>query len=302
MDFESKNQCSENLHQKIAALIPFLKHKNEDYSDVIMNGIKFIKDNEIKLEKDLHGLSMIAYVYALYNESPNSEIFLKKLEEFSYKFEDGKSCYMDGTKFVDCNKITTAYVALTYLKLGLISSARPYFNWLLNENDFSGYTFQHATVAEAVAEAGIKLKNSTTKLQVLLQNEHDFEKIIELRDENLAFSENIEFPRNTQVITTTVSGHGFCSISIVTERIISVPKNYSKFNLNIQVDPSNKNNNEKKVKVCAVYNRGDTDFKTLSDVFYEIEIPSGYVYSGVETNDDEDLMVSPKAFHEFEYS
>ncbi|KAL7011283.1 hypothetical protein ACKWTF_014214 [Chironomus riparius] len=323
----------ESEHFKVAfALIPLIKHSDllsnsfiqlkfffntgrimiivKNYIGTIEKGMNYLKNNEGSLKSDAVGLSITAYVHALYGKSQEAQKLIVELEKLKIDSSDSQKCFKLKSGDTYCNNLVTAYTALTYMKLNKTQEAKTIFNWLVESNPLNKFTFEHAILTEAIAEIGINLKFDPANLKIKLENKLGFQTVVNMKG-SLSTPKIIDFPEYTQTITTSVTGNGFCSVTILSERLLAVPQKNPKFNITIETDDGKGHKSERTVKVCAVYQQIESDFYYISDVFYEIELPSGYVYNGYIEQSVQNVMevqerrkgtVVSVYFHEFELS
>lgn len=259
-------------------LIPFLKFKglvDKSYVDVIQKGLNYLKSNENRWQLNCEGYSVAAFAYALNNDKINANRLLSEIEKLSVDLGDNKKCYKVSRDDSECELRHTSYAALAYIQLNEISKVLPLVNWLIisnNLNFFYSNTHDYALATEPIAKLAKYLKTESTQLKITLKNERNFEKIVNINDENSEVFHDIQFPQYSQDVISTANGHGYCSITTIFERIISLPKVTAKFKLT--VSPTERNDKEKIVKICADY----VGNSVVMNVIYDVEMPSGYVF------------------------
>ena len=273
--------AADNYHKTAVVLITFLKFRElleKRYEDVIEKAFNYLKLNENSWNSNYKGYAVAAYAYTLNNDAQNANQLLSKVETISvYKAED-KKCFKIKQNDYACDVMHTAYAALAYVQLGEISKAFPLTRWLIsvkNINYFQSTLHDHALGTEAVANFLKYLRIEETKLTVTIKNDGNFEKSLEVNSENTKNFQNIELPKNTQDAITKVEGHGYCSVTTIFERTVSVPKASSNFKMTINA--TEKNDIEKVVKISAE----NIGISTVIEAVYEVEMPSGYVYDGI---------------------
>lgn len=171
------------------------------------------------------------------------------------------------------------------LTLNKLAHAEPVINWLIKTNlRFGGmeYTLYNAILTEPIVEMGIK-KNAAdlTNLKVKLRNEHGYQQTVEITKENDQALQNVDLPKYSREITASVSGYGYCTVTIFMETILLSEKVVPKFTLNINTNIHSNIQQEKIVRVCAIYNSKGSEKTSIVNVIYEVNMPSGYVYSNV---------------------
>ncbi|KAL7011351.1 hypothetical protein ACKWTF_014234 [Chironomus riparius] len=273
-------------------LVSFLKAKDQVgkvYSDVIDKAFSYLDNNQNKHSVDNEGLSIAAYANALEGSYERKLIaldFLDTIEKSSIDYKNNQKCFKIKPQDEKCSLRHTAYAALVYLKLNEIHKAMPLIYWLLKSYNFqiySGYTYNVAIMTEPIAEAAIYLQTDLTDFEVLLSDELNFEKSLRIRKENSTEAHKVEFPSYSKVFKSTASGHGYCSITKITEKIYSQSKSSSAFEIVATVlnNATNLKSKEKVVRICAEFDASNSDFFKLSNVIYEVEMPSGYIYMGI---------------------
>ncbi|KAL7012571.1 hypothetical protein ACKWTF_014933 [Chironomus riparius] len=262
-------------------LIPFLKFKtlvDKHYDDVVQKGFDYLKSNENRWQLNNEGYPVAAYAYALNNDKMNAHRLLVEVEKLSVDQGRNKKCYKVSRDDLECQVRHTTYAALAYIQLNEISKALPIVKWLLtvhNINFFYSNTYDFALTTEPIAKLAKHLKTDQTQLTVTLKNERNFQKIVDINDENSAIFQDIQFPQYSQDVISTANGHGYCSITTIFERSILLPKVTKKFKLT--VTPIEKNDKERLVNVCAEY----VGNSVVMNAIYEIEMPSGYIYTEI---------------------
>jgi len=269
-------------------LIPFLKFRallSKDYSDVINKGMSYLKGSTNKLGLKRQALSMAAYAFALNNDTTEAKELLEAVEGDVIKNKTEK-CYKLERSSASCDLRHTSYTANAYLTLNDVNKARPAIVWLLqtyNINKYYSNTHAHAIATEAIAKFLSSLKlNKTSELTVNIRNDGDFNKNVLVNKNNSA--EPIEFsvPDYSLMVNTSVSGYGYCSITTVVEKTLSVDVIDPKFTLKI-TQHNTSISSEKIIRVCATYNPNESQDsrQTLLNVIYDVKIPSGYIYSSI---------------------
>ena len=262
-------------------LLPFLKFKSlvgKNYDAVIQKGFDYLKSNENRWNLNYEGYPVAAYAYALNNDKINAHRLLDEVEKLSVDLGNNKKCYKVSRDDSECQVRHTTYTALAYIQLNEISKALSIVKWLTtvqNLNYFYSNTYDYALTTEPIAKLAKHLKTDQTKLTITLKNERNFQKIVDINEENSAIFQNIEFPQLSQDVISTANGYGYCSITTIFERTILLPKVTRKFKLT--VTPVDKNDREKIVKVCAEY----VGNSVVMNAIYEVEMPSGYVYTEI---------------------
>lgn len=117
---------------------------------------------------------------------------------------------------------------------------------------------------------------------IALTNDGDFSEIVNGKDLNGDTPIEVMFPENTTHAKTTINGSGLCTIKFIIEDTISISNPRSHFNLKI-TPLSSSSENEAIVQVCATYYDDEeySRMKTLPNVIYDVEMPSGYVFKEV---------------------
>lgn len=259
-------------------LIPFLKFKglvDINYDNVIQKGFDYLKSNENRWQLNYEGYPVAAFAYALNNDKINANRLLSEIEKLSVDLGSNKKCYKVSRDDSECELRHTTYAVLAYVQLDEISKALALVNWLItfyNLNYYYSNTHDYALVTEPIAKLAKHLKTDSTQLKVTLKNERKFEKIVGINSENSEIFQEIQFPRYSQDVISIANGHGYCSITTIFERIVSLPIVTAKFKLTI--NPTEKNYKERIVKICAEY----VGNSVVMNVIYEVKMPSGYVF------------------------
>ncbi|XP_070504802.1 CD109 antigen-like [Chironomus tepperi] len=273
-------------------LVSFLKAKSlvdKDYSDVIDKAFSYLDNDKNKHSVDNEGLSIAAYANVLegsYERKLTAMELMDTIEKSSIEYKNNKKCLKIRPNDDKCSLRHTAYTALVYLKLDQIHKAMPLIYWLLKSYNFqtyNGYTYNVAIMTEPIAEAAIYLQTDSTDFEVMLKDELNFEKSLRITKENSTEAHKILFPSYSKLFSSTASGHGYCSITKITEKIYSQSKSSAAFEVTVgvMVNATNLRPKEKVVQICAEFDASNSDFFTLSNVIYEVEMPSGYIYVGM---------------------
>jgi len=282
---------TERFFSTAYALIPFLKHKDliyTDYRDVIDKAFQYLDKRENRLKVKNHGFSIAAYAYALDSKKAKAEEILEKIQD-SFIVRDNKKCFKVENSDTSCDVLMTVYIAMALLKMNKIAEAEPVINWLINSNLRFGIwqdTLYNSILTEPIVEMGIAKKAvDLTNLKVKLRNEHGYEKMVEITKETAQIPQNVELPKYSTQITATVSGYGYCTVTMFLETIMMTNKVNPKFTLNVYTNTPSNIKNEKIVRVCARYDSTGSLETSIVNVIYEVNLPSGYVYSGIVNMD-----------------
>lgn len=260
----------------------FLKVKNiirKSYSDVIAKSFSFLDERSNMLISGKEGLSMAAYAYALYGKKDKASMLLNEVEKEYNMIGNTKKCF----KLIPngpCDTEHSSYAAMAYIKIGEKVKALSIFNWLTqqhNENKYAFNTHTYAIATEVIAEMAKLLKPVDTDFEVVLKNEASFEKKIHVTDKNMQDVIEIEYPEYSRTANITASGKGFCSITVIMEKTITINETDTKFK--IDITPLN----QTIVRVCAMYDPGEdlNSAEILNNVIYDIEMPSGHIFSEI---------------------
>lgn len=265
----------------------FLKVKNvvkKSYSDVLANCFAFLDNQSNMLQSGKEGLSMAAYAYALYGKKERTLELLKEVEKEVHQITESQKCFKLQT-LDPCDIRHSSYAAMAYIKINEKVKALHIFNWLVqhhNENKYSSNTHAYAIATEVIAEMAKLLKTLDTDFKVTLKNEANFEKTIHVTDKNMKETFEIEYPEYSRMVDLTASGKGFCSITLIMEKTITINETASKFEMDV------KQLSETLVQVCATYKPNEelNVAEILNNVIYDVEMPSGHIFSKVVDADN----------------
>jgi len=270
-------------------LIPFVRFRkfmDGRYDNFIRNGLSYLDNDNNRLQVMPYGLSPAAYVYALDNQPEKAKNLLKEIEK-TYIHHENKKCYKI-FEYSNCDDRHTAYVALTYLALNDILKAQPIIYYLLGkkqEYELNRNTNYLSIVTEPIAEMGIFLNVKNTNLKINVKNEHAFSKDLNIDDKNSYLSQTVEMPQGSEQVSSVISGTGYCTISVIFERIVVVPVVENVFSLTVKTRPGfgwDENYftivNFMIVEICATYHQQSGMKPVLVNVVYEVEMPSGYIF------------------------
>ena len=187
----------------------------------------------------------------------------------------------------DCNFGHTAYTAMTYINLNATQKAVPLVYWLLksyNFNVLNGDFYNAAIISEPIAKVANLLYTNKTDITILLKDEFNFEETLKLTEYNSTDFHLVNFPTHSKVLGSTISGHGFVSVTKVVERTLDFA---------IAIEPTfhiavaiinNKTitkSGEIMINVCADYNQEEWSMLEMKHVVYEIQMPSGYIFDEI---------------------
>lgn len=280
-------------YQTAYCLIPFIKFKSwigKNYESVIKKGLDYLKDTTRINEQDgfSDGIGLAAYVAALNGETEWSKKLLEGVEKIAH-FPDSANQNEKCLKRVaseDCDLRHTAYASLTYLTLNDKKAAKPLIAWLLKKHSlnkaFSNSRYL-AIASEAISKyvSDIPAKKPTD-FTVSITNEDKFNHSIRMTTAELSKPIHVKIPDSSLSFTTSALGQGYCSITTIIEKTISVEGVNSKFKLDV-LPKKGKISNERIVEVCATYTalENEQSLQTLINVIYDVDMPSGYEYVSV---------------------
>ncbi|KAL7011301.1 hypothetical protein ACKWTF_014218 [Chironomus riparius] len=313
-------QETAKFFQTSFVLIPFLKFKGfikKSYENVINKGFEYLNDMGNRLRTDNEGLSIAAYVYALNDNHDEAQNLLDVVEQEKFQISDKQRCLKISRSHSNCSIRHTSYAAIAYFAMNQGSNARPLINWLLESHNLNKYyanTHTYAIATEAIAKLASSRRSHGTNFTVQFKNEGNFNKTVNIEQKNVAKPVEIDFPDYSLTADMTISGHGYCSVTTIIEKTVTIGKTTPDFRVTVKPTSKRLNSNERILKVCAVYDpQGDINLATLFDVIYDVEMPSGYIYLNVvdfEVRAHDIKMVSQKQkgsrviiyFNDFEQS
>ncbi|XP_070504782.1 uncharacterized protein [Chironomus tepperi] len=269
-------------------LVSFLKFKGfitKSYEDVINKGFEYLNNPRNRLHTDNEGLSIAAYVYALNGHHDQAQNLLNEIEKDKFQVNDNQRCLKISSSHKKCNIRHTSYAAIAYFTMNKIQSAKPLINWLLefhNLNKYYSNTHSYAIATEAIAKLASSRRSHGTNFTVVFKNEANFNQVVNIEQKNIAQPVTVDFPEYSLTADMTISGYGFCSITTIIEKTVTIGKTTPDFQVTVKTSSKRLSSNEKTIKVCAVYNpHGDISMATLYEVIYDVEMPSGYIYLNI---------------------
>lgn len=288
-DFGNVPESNGNAESKVYfqtayVLIPFIKFKNfmnTSYDDVINKGISFLDGSGNKLKTNREGLSVAAYVYALYGKFPEAKKLMDDVEAYGIKISKTQRCLkLDHTQ-KSCSMRHTSYAAIAYLQMNNTNKAVPLINWLLESNNLNKYysnTHSYAIATEAIAKMAGRVTEKNTNFNVVIENEQKVVERVHITKANGGDPVEIDLPNYSMEAKTTIRGIGFCSITAIFEKIISISYTSTMFSVTTNVKEKST------VEICATYHTSDesVQMQTLLNVIYDVELPSGYVYKEID--------------------
>lgn len=288
--FPELNGCSKSTlyFQTAFVLIPFLKFKkqfNISYDEVINKSFSYLNAAVNETRSNEEGLSVAALAYALHDNHDKARSILTKVSKTIIEINIDQKCCKTSLKQTKCDLRHTSYTAIAYLMLNETENAKPLVNWLtlsLQNNKRFEATHSHAIATEAVAKYLSIVPAKQTNLTISVRNDLGFEKNVTITNEIGSNNEKIPLPSNTSAINIKTSGIGFLSVTTMIQRTILTSQSSSKLNLTVTPLVSTAKN-FKIVEVCATYHPTDINSmsQTLANVIYDIEMPTGFIYSNV---------------------
>lgn len=266
-------------------LIPFLKHREllgTQFDTFISRGIRFLKSENNQKDCNSLAFSTAAYALALKGEDDEAKKLIGLLDSVKYHQQNIK-CYRTNDTDKDCNARVTTYVALALIKLDMITEAEPIVHWLVTFNDeVHSNTGLNALVTEPIAELALKIRSDDTNLNVIIKDERSFKKQVTIKEFNSHIQQYVPLPKYSEKASYEIYGKGYCSISIITERIVTVPQIASQFNITMDTDIDHNVKTQKVLKLCAIYLPKDKSKNIVVNVIYEIDMPSGYTFDSIK--------------------
>lgn len=282
-EFEPNFEYTQRYFAAAYSLIPVLRFRmfmDGRYDNFIEKGFRYLDKEENRLQVMRHGLSVAAYAYALDNQPEKAQNLLREIEKVYIHLEDNKKCYKVFDSDTSCDIRHTSYVALTYLTLNDMIKAEPIIYYLSSLKSTYGYSQDTrflSIVTEPIAAMGVMLNVEYTNLKINVKNEHAFNKDLYIDDGNSDLPQTIEMPQGSEQVSSVISGKGYCTISVIFERLVIVPVVDNVFSLTVKTKQGNPST-MKFVEACATYNQQTGMKPVLVNVVYEVEMPSGYIF------------------------
>lgn len=129
--------------------------------------------------------------------------------------------------------------------------------------------------------------SSQTNYTATFANGIDFNEVFHVTNSNAEIPIEILYPENTRTARIAFRGYGNANLKISIERIFSIIRLNSRLNLELSTLPSTIEN-EEIVRVCVTYQplKDEMVRPVLSNVVYDVEMPSGYVYKNIINRND----------------
>ncbi|XP_070504691.1 CD109 antigen-like [Chironomus tepperi] len=291
-----------NYFETAFILIPFLKLRKTEigkkYENQITNAFKYLKSNRNNIGDSKMGLALAAYAFGLAGETIEAKNLLDELQSASVSHSENKKCFKIKRSSESCDMRHTSYAALAYLAIDDISNAAKLVNWLvkdLNLKYLYSNTHEYAVATEPIAKIATILKVDNTDIKVTVKNERNFTASASITKKNADQMQFFEFPEYSQNVISFAEGHGYCSITTLYEHLIKISRLSSSFSLTVTPKISAGSKFDSKIQICAQFNH--PLYSSLVNVIYEVEMPSGYVYAGIdglETKYKEIKLVQPR--------
>ncbi|CAG9810260.1 unnamed protein product [Chironomus riparius] len=293
-DFGPTPPSRSTYFQTAYVLIPFLKIKKmnfltKNYDEVIqrcfshLTGIHAVSGTD----KEAYGLAALAY--ALNGDNNQAQKMLDEVEKDIVRIDKIRKCYKLSRSQTKCDMRHTSYVAITYLTMKKVENAKALITWLLTSyRVYSAYeyTYDVAITTEAIAKFLITREvHPTTDFKATLTNELDFNEVVHITTKNQKDAKEIIFPAYTLKPKVSVTGSGYSSITTIIESTVALVQTSSKFLLTVK--PAKSTSNIKTVQICATYQplEDEVSMQTLVNVIYDVEMPSGYTYTDIDSLD-----------------
>lgn len=237
-------------------------------------------------------LSITAYALSLNGNVDIAKNITSVLERKKFEY-GGKKCYKLKKSDIKCNTILTSYLALANIMLKNATEVLPTIKWLSDEykeNQLNSMKlFDRAIISEVFAVASKYFKFQTTSLQMKLENDMKINKemkTIDITAQNYKDQTHVQMSEHSNSIDYFVTGTGFWSLTFAYELLMISPQPSSLFDVKVAVSESKNNQilnatTTYMVKVCGKYKNNEINKKDIPSIFYEIELPSGYIYQGV---------------------
>lgn len=288
-EFASKGrEKTFKFFQTAFTLIPFLKFRefiSKKYDDVINKAFDYLNRDENRLETDNEGLSIAAYAYALNGSNVEAQMFLKEVENDKLQISDKQRCLKISKSHSKCDIRHTSYAAIAYFSMNDQASAKPLINWLLESHNLNKYysnSHSYAIATEAISKLASTMKSYGTNFTVTFKNEANFTKVANFVKENGTKPVEVEFPEYSLSAKMTARGYGHCSITTIIEKTVTLSQTTPNFKITIKPISKRLKSNEKIIRVCAAYEPpGDQFMAVLTNVIYDVEIQSGFIYQNV---------------------
>ena len=282
---EESYEYTERYYAVAFCLLPLIRYKkimNGRYDACVEKGFSYLDDEKNRLQVMRHGLSVAAYVYALDGQKDKAESLLTEVERVYQNDDKNRKCYKIFESDIICNVEHTSFVALAYLALNDIVRAEPIVYYLMDREQLYEYTQNThflSIVTDPIAEMAVLLHTEDTNLNILLKNDQAFQKELFIHKGNSEVPQTVEMPKGSEKVISTISGVGYCTISVIFERIVVVPEINNIFSLEIK---KSMNAERAVVEVCATYNQQTGMKPILVNVVYEVEMPSGFVFMEIK--------------------
>ena len=278
---------TERYYAAAYCLIPFVRHRDfldGRYDDFIERGFQYLDKDGNRLQVTRYGLSVAAYVYALAGKRDKAEELLREIEKAYKTHEDNHRCYKISNSDNWCNVRHTTFVALAYIELNDLVHAEPVVNYMLErkqEYDYKEDTHSLPIVTEPIANMAIAMHVEETDLKISLANDQSFKQQLTILKSNSQIPQTVEMPKGSQQVISTISGKGFCTVTMLFERIVTSSQVVPIFDINLRKRDDPKMQGAKYVEVCATYKQQTGMKSVLVNVVYEVEMPSGYIFMDV---------------------
>ncbi|KAL7011281.1 hypothetical protein ACKWTF_014213 [Chironomus riparius] len=268
-------------------LVQFLKHRgvvDRSYDEAINRGFKYLDTNRLEIKN--FGLSIAAYAYALRGNIKEANEIVQFIESNNVVSSDLmlKRCFKVNRNDKECNALFTANAAMAYFELNENTKAIQLVNWLVDDNlksIYSSYSLDYALLTEPIARVAKFIGAKDTMLTIVAENELSYKTQAEFTftSKNCSTEQNKLFPQESRKMFYTVNGDGFYAVTRVVEMLHTAPQSQSIFNISATVDKDT-------VEVCGMNMADEGDEKSIVNVIYEVDMPSGYTYLKIDNTNN----------------
>lgn len=289
-DFGPTPPSRSPFFQTAYILVSFLKMKNfvtKNYDDVIQRGFSYLNGINSVATTDREAFALAALAHALNGNKKDAKRLLNEVEKDKVQIDKIRKCFKLSKNETTCHLRHTSYAAIAYLTMNKADDAKTLITWILNQYraiTFYYYTYDVAITTEAISRFLIAKQISLpTDFTVTLTNELDFHEVVHITKTNQKDTKEVVFPDYTLHPKMTIKGSGYCSITNIRENTVALDQSSTKFKL--QVTPlAATGTKDRFVRICATYQpqEDDISMQTLFNVIYDVEMPSGYVYSDID--------------------
>lgn len=244
------------------------------YGSIVDHGMNYL--NAHYDQADAYPAALACYVFAL-RDAKNVRGKLSDLESrYGRTSSDGRYYSNNVSSTSDSiTVLTSSYVALAYIKLGLYNQAHPIVEWLHGVRKISGsHNEGHdsAMALDAITEYAKHVKKIDPQFTVKATSPPYGTKVFNINQSNLGGY--VEFEQNKEV-SIAASGVGTLNVDVICDQYENATFDNDMFKMSTTV--TRISSIQTSLKTCLTYTPGNEGF-TAEMIILDVQLQSGFVY------------------------